>query len=146
MQKRDKATTALSILAIQEQNEKKIKRRNELCAMTSSRNKVVATFGPVTAGDARLRAAHDEYNRQARKEDALSKRLKKELAEEQQAIRRWVSYFRKTRNDWIKMERVRLQALRMPLKEQRAILKPRQDELTDLVWLVQQYRQQRQAR
>lgn len=144
--KRDKATQALVLLSMQEQHQKKVNKRKALDTLLSSRNKLVARYGPVVVGDARLREAADDYNRIAIKQSERARQLKKDLDIERSALRRWVSYFIANRKEWIKNERVRLRAARKSYKEQQAILQPRKKEMGDLNWLASQYRQQRQLR
>ncbi|KAJ6436237.1 restless-like transposase [Purpureocillium lavendulum] len=51
---------------------------------------VVAKFGPISMHDARLRAARDEYNRQAAQEDEQRRIFRRDVRQEVGCFRRWL--------------------------------------------------------
>ncbi|KAM4063244.1 DDE superfamily endonuclease [Hirsutella rhossiliensis] len=51
---------------------------------------IVARYGPLSDGDARIRVARDEYNRQAAQEEEAQRVRNKEVRDEAGYIRRWL--------------------------------------------------------
>jgi hypothetical protein len=103
-------------------------------------------YGPVTVGDARLRAATDEYNRVAMKLAEQERLAKKDLLIEQKALQRWVKWFKASRLKWIKSERARLVLTRQKRKTIQEKLSPRKAEVEDLDWLCKRYVEERSKR
>ncbi|KAK3360748.1 hypothetical protein B0T25DRAFT_446393, partial [Lasiosphaeria hispida] len=108
MEKRDKATNALNLLAVHDvERQKTIKRKQleDTLARATSKNRMMARSGPVVVGDARLRTATDEHNRIALKTSEANRLYKKDWDIEQIALNRWVSGYRKTVQRNIQAER-----------------------------------------
>lgn len=59
------------------------------------RNRVITNLGPMTVGDARLRAAKDEHNRKAAKDDEKRRLFSRDTARETSFLRRWIRRVRK---------------------------------------------------
>ena len=135
------------MLAIQHHSELKSRKRQAVDSwVTSRRNKVVARFGPVVVGDARLHVAADEHGRVATRQQYLVRQLKKDLASEQRAFRRWLVYYKGTQTEWIKGERICLRLTGQTPRQVRDILLPHRQELTDTTALVERYLRLRQDR
>jgi hypothetical protein len=90
----DHAVTASNTLALngitatQELHRLKEKatRRSALKTQTS----VIAKYGPISVGDARLRVLNDEYNRQAAQADEKKRILRRDSQDEGLFLRRWM--------------------------------------------------------
>jgi hypothetical protein len=146
---RDKAKTAMAKLAVEQvtslRKEKKAQIRREVQRRDGA-NSLITRFGPITADDSRLRAATDEYGRNAAKDAAAKRLAKKDRALEQQSLTRWVrGYTAQVRRD-CKQERAKLAALKWKRIDIRAKVNPVEERLSDFEWLTSLYRRERQER
>jgi hypothetical protein len=96
-QKARKASEALELNGITASNElravhEKALNRRRYEAHTS----VIARYGPIRAGDARLRAAKDDANREAAQKEEAIRIQKRSIAHEAMYARRWIGQARKS--------------------------------------------------
>ncbi|KAM4067798.1 DDE superfamily endonuclease [Hirsutella rhossiliensis] len=68
----------------------KIKEKQAKRSSLQQQTTIVARYGPLSVGDARIRVARDEYNRQAAQEEEAQRVRNKEVRDEAGYIRRWL--------------------------------------------------------
>ncbi|XP_044720044.1 DDE superfamily endonuclease domain-containing protein [Hirsutella rhossiliensis] len=68
----------------------KIKEKQAKRSSLQQQTTIVARYGPLSDGDARIRVARDEYNRQAAQEEEAQRVRNKEVRDEAGYIRRWL--------------------------------------------------------
>ncbi|XP_044714580.1 tc5 transposase DNA-binding domain-containing protein [Hirsutella rhossiliensis] len=86
--KADKTLALNGITATAEMT--KIKEKQAKRSSLQQQTTIVARYGPLSVGDARIRVARDEYNRQAAQEEEAQRVRNKEVRDEAGYIRRWL--------------------------------------------------------
>ncbi|XP_044715959.1 uncharacterized protein HRG_10133 [Hirsutella rhossiliensis] len=86
--KADKTLALNGITATAEMT--KIKEKQAKRSSLQQQTTIVARYGPLSDGDARIRVARDEYNRQAAQEEEAQRVRNKEVRDEAGYIRRWL--------------------------------------------------------
>lgn len=146
--KRNKATQALMLFGIHAAEDMRRQRRLELGRKADqSDSRVVMKLGPITAGDARLRKATDEYGRMALKKTEAERLEALDRKRESAALHRWLREFKAARTKELKQWKSKLRTEKVQtLAEITAKVKGQLDKLQDTAWLVARYREERLRR
>lgn len=147
MRKRDKARNALALIAVREAQalkHAKVKHMERLARKDS--NKLVVRYGPVVVGDARLRAATDEFMRVATRQSEAERIHTKDLAIERAALSRWLSGTRIRLETEIKVKRATLRVRGIKRAAQTLALQPLIDQANNEEGLLDLYRAERVSR
>ena len=145
--KRNKAAQALLLFGAHAAEDSRRQRRRELEREASrSNNRLLMKFGPITAGDGRLRSATDENNRQALKNTEAERIATREHKSETASLHRWLRAFKTSQTKELARQKAKLRAEGMRLAQATQYIRPKLDRLNDCEWLVARYREERHRR
>ncbi|KAL8325265.1 hypothetical protein RB597_008501 [Gaeumannomyces tritici] len=112
----------------------------------SSLNRLVTKIGPISVGDARLRAINNEGARLAGQRRERRRLRGRDIKTESATFRRWLKDYKREESERLKQLRARLVLQRARRNEITAVVRPQEIALHNEVELIRKYWQQRRDR
>ncbi|KAL8377085.1 hypothetical protein RB595_007971 [Gaeumannomyces hyphopodioides] len=112
----------------------------------ASLNRLITKVGPITAGDARLRAINNENNRLVFQRRERRRLRGKDLKSEDKILRHWLKEYKRQEVERCKQLRARLRLQQIKRQEITALVAPQEAALKSEATLFKRYWQQRRER
>ncbi|KAL8332644.1 hypothetical protein RB593_002752 [Gaeumannomyces tritici] len=109
-------------------------------------NRLITRVGPISVGDARLRAINNENNRLALKWRERRRLRGKDLKSELKILRLWLREYKRQETDRLRQLRARMRLQRAKRKEITDLVVPQETALKNEATLLSKYWQQRRER
>ncbi|KAL8303038.1 hypothetical protein RB600_006766 [Gaeumannomyces tritici] len=109
-------------------------------------NRLITKVGPISVGDARLRAINNENNRLALKRRERRRLRGKDLKSELKILKHWLKEYKQQEGDRLRQLKARLRLQRVRRQEIAGLVRPQETALRNEAELLNRYWQQRRER